>query len=65
MFLSENGSIRAAQAQTEGILCRPLSMYYANHELSKPGLNLGFAAVPEKNIRPAVDTLVRVIERHL
>jgi len=55
----------AAQALAEGIVCRPLTMYYANHELSRPGLNLGFAAVPVKNIGPAVATLARIIERHL
>ena len=55
----------AAQALAEGIVCRPLTMYYANHEMSRPGLNLGFAAVPVKNIGPAVATLARIIERHL
>jgi len=55
----------AAESLAEGVVCRPLSMYYINQEMSKPGLNLGFAAVPVKTIGPAVDTLVRVIERHL
>ena len=55
----------AAQSLAEGVVCRPLSMYYADLESSRPGLNLGFAAVPEKNIVPAVETLVRVIARHL
>jgi GntR family transcriptional regulator/MocR family aminotransferase len=55
----------AAQSLAEGVICRPLSMYYADLELIRPGLNLGFAAVPEKNIGPAAETLVRVIERHL
>ncbi len=55
----------AAQSLAEGVVCRPLTMYYVNQALSEPGLNLGFAAVPVKNIEPAVDTLVRVIERHL
>lgn len=54
-----------AQALAEGVVCRPLSMYYADKRASRPGLNLGFAAVPEKAIPPAVDKLVRVIERHL
>ncbi len=30
-----------------------------------PGLNLGFAAVPDELIRPAADKLARVIETHL
>jgi len=55
----------SAQALAEGIVCRPLSMYYAEPEFSQPGLNLGFAAVPVKRLVPAVETLVRVIERHL
>jgi GntR family transcriptional regulator/MocR family aminotransferase len=55
----------AAQSLAEGVVCRPLSMYYADLELIRPGLNLGFAAVPEKNIGPAAETLIRVIERHL
>ena len=55
----------AAQSLAEGVVCRPLSMYYADKHNSRPGLNLGFAAVPEKAIAPAVATLVRVIERHL
>jgi len=55
----------AAESLAEGVVCRPLSMYYINQEISKPGLNLGFAAVPVKAIGPAVDILVRVIERHL
>jgi len=55
----------AAESLAEGVVCRPLSMYYINQENSKPGLNLGFAAVPVKTIGPAVDILVRVIERHL
>ena len=55
----------AAQALAEGVICRPLSMYYANKRNCGQGLNLGFAAVPEKIIAPAVAKLVRVIERHL
>lgn len=55
----------AAQSLAEGVVCRPLSMYYADKQNSRPGLNLGFAAVPEKAIAPAVAKLVRVIERHL
>ena len=55
----------AAQSLAQGVVARPLSMYYGNPERSQPGLNLGFAAVPEKAIGPAVDILAGVIERHL
>lgn len=54
----------AAQALAEGVVTRPLSTYYADPRNGRPGLNLGFAAVPEKAIAPAVATLTRVIERH-
>ena len=55
----------AGQALAQGVVCRPLSMYYANQQRSTPGLNLGFAAVPTKTIVSAADTLAGVIERHL
>ena len=55
----------AAQSLARGVVCRPLSMYYADQRQSRPGLNLGFAAVPLKNIGPAAQTLVGVIEQHL
>jgi GntR family transcriptional regulator / MocR family aminotransferase len=55
----------AAQSLAQGVVARPLSMYYGKPEASRPGLNLGFAAVPEKSIGPAVDILAGVIERHL
>ena len=54
----------AAQALAEGVVCRPLSMYYVDKRNASPGLNLGFAAVPEKVIVSAAGTLARVIERH-
>jgi GntR family transcriptional regulator/MocR family aminotransferase len=52
-----------AQSLAEGVVCRPLSMYYIDQSRRQPGLNLGFAAVPEARIRPAVHTLASVIER--
>lgn len=55
----------ASQALAEGVVSRPLSMYYARPGSGLPGLNLGFAAVPEKNIPASVATLARVIQRHL
>ena len=55
----------AAQSLARGVVCRPLSMYYADQQRAEPGLNLGFAAVPQKNIGPAAATLAEVIEQHL
>ncbi|WP_313953347.1 PLP-dependent aminotransferase family protein [Accumulibacter sp.] len=55
----------AAEALAEGVICRPLSMYYLDQEKRQPGLNLGFAAVPVERIAPAAATLAAVIERHL
>ena len=54
-----------SEALAEGVLCRPLSMYYANPMQIRPGLNLGFASVPVGKIKTAAETLVRVVERHL
>ncbi len=54
-----------SDALAEGVLCRPLSMYYANPMQSQPGLNLGFASVPVDKVKTAAETLVRVVERHL
>ena len=55
----------AAEALAEGVICRPLSIYYLDQEKRQPGLNLGFAAVPVERIAPAAATLAAVIERHL
>lgn len=55
----------ASQALAEGVICRPLSMYYIDQRQRQPGLNLGFAAVPIERIAPATDILAGVIERHL
>lgn len=55
----------ASQALAEGVIARPLSLYYLNPEQRRSGLNLGFAAVPVDKIGPATATLARVVERHL
>jgi GntR family transcriptional regulator/MocR family aminotransferase len=55
----------AAQALSDGVICRPLSLYYLNQDARQPGMNLGFAAVPVERIGPATDILARVIERNL
>ncbi|WP_290868670.1 PLP-dependent aminotransferase family protein [Aquabacterium sp.] len=54
-----------AQSLAEGVVCRPLSMYYLDQARRQPGLNLGFAAVPTERIGPAARTLATVIEREL
>ena len=55
----------AAEALTEGVICRPLSLYYLDRERRQPGLNLGFASVPVERIAPAAATLAAIIERNL
>ncbi len=55
----------AAQSLSEGVICRPLSLYYLNEKARQSGLNLGFAAVPVDRIGPATDVLARVVERQL
>jgi len=55
----------ASEALAEGVICRPLSMYYLDQAKRQPGMNLGFAAVPLERIGPATELLARVIERHL
>lgn len=55
----------ASEALAEGVICRPLSMYYLDQSKRQPGMNLGFAAVPVERIAPATDILARVIERRL
>lgn len=55
----------ASEALAEGVICRPLSMYYLDQARRQPGMNLGFAAVPVERIGTATDILARVIERRL
>ncbi len=55
----------AAESLAEGVISRPLSMYYLDQSQRQPGLNLGFAAVPVERIGPATDILAKVIERNL
>lgn len=42
----------AADALAEGVVIRPLSLYYMNQRLSLPGMNLGFAGVPDEQTPP-------------
>src|SRR3546814_20726038 len=48
-------------ARTLDLHARPLSRYYASERDARPGLLLGYACVPEAEIRPAFDRLVQVI----
>ncbi|AUL43534.1 PLP-dependent aminotransferase family protein [Bordetella parapertussis] len=48
-------------ARTLGLHARPLSRYYASEQDARPGLLLGYACVPEKEIEPAFERLVQVI----
>ena len=55
----------AAKAMAEGVILRPLSLYYINKAARRPGMNLGYAAVPSEKIAPACATLARVVEQVL
>ena len=52
------------QAKIEGIMCRPLSAYYANPDQGRRGLLLGYSCVPTEQIEPAFDQLARIIKQH-
>ncbi len=62
---SVDDTMVASEALAEGVICRPLSMYYLDQAKCQPGMNLGFAAVPVERIGPATDILAGVIERRL
>ncbi len=51
-----------ARALAEGIVVRPLSMYYLGDERRRPGMNLGFAPVPAERVDGEVVRLARAIE---
>jgi GntR family transcriptional regulator/MocR family aminotransferase len=56
----------AAQALAEGVIIRPLSLYYLDPKAARlPGMNLGYAAVPVERIGPASAKLAVVVERLL
>src|SRR5690606_4762788 len=50
----------AIAARTLDLHARPLSRYYANERDARPGALLGYACVPEAEIRPSFDRLVPV-----
>lgn len=51
-------------AGLEGIIVRPLSRYYMDPLTAQRGLMLGYASVPDEQIRPAFDKLAQVIKAH-
>jgi len=52
-------------ALQENVVTRALSTYYTERENARPGLLLGYAGVTPDEIRPAFDTLARVIGAYL
>ena len=52
------------QAKDAGIIVRPLSRYYMNPVTARRGLMLGYACVPNEQIRPAFDKLAYIIRQH-
>ncbi|MEX3933591.1 PLP-dependent aminotransferase family protein [Paraburkholderia phymatum] len=52
-----------AASYDAGVIVRPLASYYNSETPERRGLLLGYACVPNDGIRPAFDTLARVIEQ--
>ena len=52
-------------ALQEGVVTRALSTYYTERGNARPGLLLGYAGVTPEEIRPAFDTLARVVGTYL
>lgn len=50
------------QAQSQGVLTRALSGYYASARSARTGLILGYACVPHAHIEPAFEQLSQVID---
>lgn len=50
-----------AEAAAQGIVTRPLSLYYLDRKKSTQGLLLGYANVAPDQIRPAFEKLARII----
>lgn len=59
-------ALLASRALAEGVIIRPLSLYYLDPNASRPaGMNLGYAAVPVERIGTACATLAGVVEKLL
>ena len=54
----------AAEAREHSIIVRPLSTYYMDPKSAQPGLMLGYAGVPNEQIKPAFDILATIIRNH-
>ncbi|WP_323017203.1 PLP-dependent aminotransferase family protein [Castellaniella sp.] len=52
-------------ALQQGVVTRALSTYYLERTHARPGLLLGYAGVSPEDIRPAFDTLARVVGAYL
>ena len=55
----------AREALADGIVFRPLSMYYGDPEHTRSGMVLGFASVSPEDIDVAAARLCALVERHL
>ena len=49
------------EAARQGLIVRPLSRYYMDERTARPGLMLGYAAVPSEQIGPAFARLAAII----
>jgi len=59
-------ALLTSRALAEGVIIRPLSLYYLDKDAPRPpGMNLGYAAVPVERIGPACAILARVVEQIL
>ena len=55
----------ASRALRDGVVLRPLSMYYLDAARRTSGLNLGFAAVPVDRIESAMTLVARALDSEL
>ncbi|KKB61246.1 DNA-binding protein [Robbsia andropogonis] len=53
-----------AAALARGILVRPLSRYFSEPSRAQSGWLLGYACVPDEQVRPAFDTLASVLDQY-
>lgn len=59
-------ALLTSRALAEGVIIRPLSLYYLDQTAPRPpGMNLGYAAVPVERIGPACAKLAGVVEKLL
>ena len=58
LTLPRHGRPARGRGGARGVLTRPLSRYYADPALRRPGLLLGFACVPEQDIARKFEVLL-------